>query len=251
MVRVPIKIMVLGPSGGGKTTALRDLNPKTTGIINCDRKNLPLEGAAQNYKTIENADGSPNLEKSNYVMPSMLSSAIRAFESFESRADINTIVIDTFSHIVMADYIENAVGKEFKDYMKMGKTAYILLDMARDSKKNVIVLIHSEIVFNDMGDRVIQVKVPGKMIHSFEAPSFFTTVLITHMERKDKKNHFYFRTQPEANNDPVKNPVRFKGEEATNVLSFLEPNNIRVIMDKLEEYELSMLAEPKLVAKAS
>ncbi len=230
------KILGLGPSGGGKSSSLRNLDPKRTAIINPDRKELPIEGWIENYKTIFDSDGMPDLKKSNYVEPALASSVINVFKAWEEREDIDTIVTDTATQMIVADYVDNAIGKDYSGYQKMGKNFYSLMDLVRDSKKNVIVFAHSEIIFNEMGDRVIQMTSPGKMIHSFSPPSFFTTVLITHMERKDKKNRYYFRTQPEANNDPVKSPVRFKGEEVIPCLEFLEPNDMKLILEKLEAF---------------
>lgn len=234
------KILVLGPPGGGKSTSARNMNPKTTGIISPDRKELPLEGWIDNYVTIFDKDGVPDLMKSNFVEPSIPSSVVRTFEAWDQRPDLDTILIDTVTQMIMADYVGNAIGKDYKEYQKMGKNFYLLMDLMRDSQKNIVIYAHSELIFNEMGDRVIQMATPGKMIQSFSPPSFFTTVLITHMERKEKKNSFYFRTQPDSINDPVKNPVRFRTENgveiAENALNYLEPNDIKVVLDKLEAF---------------
>lgn len=228
--------MVLGPSGGGKSSSMRSMNPKTTGYINSDRKEPPLEGWVDVYKTVLLPSGAPDWEKSNYVEPSMSSTVLKAFTEWEKRDDIEAIMLDTVSHMIMADYIDNAIGKDYKEYQKMGKSFYSLMDLVLDSRKNVVIYGHSEITFNDLGDKVIKMVSQGKMIEGFVPPSFFTTVLHTHMEIKEKKHYYYFRTRPDFNNDPVKNPARFVGEEATNALDYLEPNNIRVILDKLSAF---------------
>ena len=38
-------VIVVGKSGSGKSTSLRNLNPKTTAVINTERKQLPFKGA--------------------------------------------------------------------------------------------------------------------------------------------------------------------------------------------------------------
>lgn len=230
------KIMVLGPTGGGKTTSMRNLDPKTTGIISPDRKESQIEGWEENYKTVLSPNGLPDWNKSNFITTGMPSTVIAALAAWEARPDIQTIAIDTLTHLITADYVENAIGKDYAGYQKMGKNFYMIMDMMLDSKKNIIVYAHSTIDFNEMGDRVIRMASQGKMVEAFVPPSFFTTVLITHMEMKDKKPHYYFRCQPTSNNDPVKSPVRFKGEEATNVLNFLENNDIQAILDKLSAF---------------
>lgn len=230
------KVMVLGPSGGGKSSSLRGLDPKVTGYINADRKEPPLEGWMDKYKQILLPSGIPDWEKSNYCEPSMPSTVLKAFVEWEKREDLKHIVVDTVSHMIMADYIQNAIGKDFKEYQKMGKHFYELMDLVLDSRKNCLLYAHSELTFNDMGDKVLKMVSQGKMIEGFVPPSFFTTVLHTHMEIKDKKHSYYFRTKPDFNGDPVKNPARFVGEEATNALDYLEPNNIGIILDKLSAF---------------
>jgi ABC-type phosphate transport system ATPase subunit len=44
-------IAIVGPSGTGKSTSIRSLNPKETFIINVARKELPFRGAEKLYNT--------------------------------------------------------------------------------------------------------------------------------------------------------------------------------------------------------
>lgn len=50
-------IAIVGPSGTGKSTSIKSLNPKETFIINVARKELPFRGAEKLY----------NVESKNYV----------------------------------------------------------------------------------------------------------------------------------------------------------------------------------------
>ena len=42
-------ILVIGESGAGKTTSCRKLDPKTTFIIDCDKKGLAWRGWKKSY----------------------------------------------------------------------------------------------------------------------------------------------------------------------------------------------------------
>lgn len=44
-------VIILGKSGAGKSTSIRDLNPKETVIINTLNKRLPFKGSNSMYNT--------------------------------------------------------------------------------------------------------------------------------------------------------------------------------------------------------
>lgn len=44
-------ICIAGESGSGKTTSMRNLDPKTTLYIDCDKKGLSWKGWKQQYNT--------------------------------------------------------------------------------------------------------------------------------------------------------------------------------------------------------
>ena len=63
-------IVILGESGTGKSTSLRNLDPQETFIINVLNKPLPFRG----YKKLYNAENKNFLESDNYkeIMPILL-----------------------------------------------------------------------------------------------------------------------------------------------------------------------------------
>lgn len=44
-------IAIMGESGSGKTTSMRNLNPETTYYIDCDKKGLSWRGWREQYKS--------------------------------------------------------------------------------------------------------------------------------------------------------------------------------------------------------
>ena len=61
------KILVQGPSGTGKSSAVEFLDPAETFVICCDKKALPFRGSQKVYKTARKPDGSIKYSASNYV----------------------------------------------------------------------------------------------------------------------------------------------------------------------------------------
>lgn len=237
------KVLVLGISGGGKTTSWRNMDPLTSRMINSDRKEPPIFGWEEKYKQILNPEGIPDYAKSNYITPSRPQSVIKAIEIWENLPEVQAYCIDTITHMTTTDYVENTIGKEFKDYQKMGKNFYNVVDLVRDSKKDVVIYGHLEREFNEFGDKVAKMKSPGKMIESFDPPSFFTTVLYSYVERKDGKSFGFFRTQKISDAEPFKSPAYVIGDEVKTALEFIEPNDIRVILDKLTAFRKGILKD--------
>jgi hypothetical protein len=236
------KIFALAESGMGKTSSLRNLPPEKTGIINSDKKELPIQGWKAKYKTIPSTDklpdGSfmPDLFKSNYIETSKFDSVMKVLAMWDARPDLEYIALDTATHLILHDYINNTIGKDYKAYQGMGKNFYMLADFVRQMKKNVVVFAHLDKTFNEVGDKKMGIKAPGKMIGDMVPESFFTTVLIGEVQRKDGKASHWYRTQS-MGDDPAKSPAYFIGEEVKTALELYEPNDIKLIFDKLKKYE--------------
>lgn len=232
------KIFVLGSSGAGKTFSLRNLDSKRTAIINPDRKTLPLQNWRNKYKWIKKEDGKTDLDKSNYVELSKPSHVLMALKAFSKRDDIDTIVIDTITHMITHNYMNDTVGKDFKAYQELGLNAYKIFNFISDCPKNVIVFGHTEEVFNELGQKTIKMRSFGKMIDSIVPPSFFTTVLITEVKKEDDVIKHLFRTQSINEIDIAKSPAMVKDDGTIeNALAFYIPNDITIVLDTLDKFE--------------
>ena len=226
----------MAPSGFGKTSSLRNLNPKETAIINVDRKSLPLYRWRKNYITVRKKDGTTDLEKSNYFEVDRPAHILAILSAMEKRSDIKNVVIDTITHLITATYMRDTIGKDFKAYQELGLSAYKIFDFIRTAKKNIIIMAHIDDSFNDMGQRKIEMKSYGKMIKDMEVPSFFTTVLMAEVKQKDDGREYLFRTQS-LGPDPAKSPARFDGDEVKTALPMYIPNDVNLVIETLNEFE--------------
>lgn len=233
------KLLILAPSGIGKSSSLRNLDPATTAIINCDKKELPLKGWRSNYQTVRNGEGKVDFTKSNYIETSSPSNVLTTLHSWNTRSDIKTIVIDTITHMITSDYMSNTIGKDFKAYQKMGKNFYDVIQFINSCDKDVIVMGHIEKRYNETGDLVYDMKSHGKMISDLVPASYFTCVLIGEKRKKaDGKSFDYvFRTQSEGE-DPAKSPAYFEGSEVKTALDLYEENDVKLILEKLKRFEV-------------
>ena len=97
-------VCIMGESGAGKTTSLRNLDYKTTFIIDADRKGLSWKGWKKKYNT----------ENKNYVQ----TSNVGAIENVISRIDtdfknIKVLVIDTINAIMVDDEMARMKEKNY------------------------------------------------------------------------------------------------------------------------------------------
>ena len=235
------KLLILGPTGLGKTSSLWNLPPEHTGIINCDMKALPLNGWRKNYVTVRTADGKVDIGKSNYVETNKAASVLKVLQIWETSPQIKTIVIDTITHLITKDYMTSTIGKDYKAYQALGKSFYDMIDYIANSKKNIIVFGHAEKRINETGDMIWEMKSHGKMITDLVPASYFTTVLMAEKLRDaedPKKFRYVFRTQSEGF-DPAKSPAWMESGVPKTALEFYEDNNVAEILDKLEAFEIT------------
>ena len=67
-------ICIAGESGSGKTTSMRNLDPKTTLYIDCDKKGLSWKGWKQQYNT----------ENKNYIKTDFVQQVLIALKNLET-----------------------------------------------------------------------------------------------------------------------------------------------------------------------
>ena len=74
------KVLLVGQSGKGKTFAFRNMDPNTTGFINCEQKPLPFKN---NFKY--------------HSKPNDYKEVLEAIKEYAKNDEITTIVVDSFS----------------------------------------------------------------------------------------------------------------------------------------------------------
>jgi len=230
-------IFIYGPSGQGKTTSIRNLNPKETAIINCDRKDLPLKGWKKSYMTHYNNEGKPDLSKSNYVETDKPKSVLKTLQTWNNRPDIKYIVIDTITHMMGAEFMRHALERGYDKFTNLGVDTNDVLSAIRSSTKNIAVFAHSDEVRNSDGISITKVRSFGKLVdEKIEIPSLFTTVLFPIVYRKDEEVKYLFQTQSNGTNY-AKSPVGFDGDKTETALPFEMDNDVKKVFDLLLKFE--------------
>lgn len=215
--------MILGESGSGKSTSIRNLNPKETFIIQVLNKRLPFRGSKKKYTvcTKENPNGNiTQMDKYNYIL--------KTLDILEARKEIKNIILDDIQYIIIEEFISKAnqkfeKGEGYARYNEIANHYWQIIEKSKNMRDdlNIFFLTHSEI---DNEGRV-QVKTVGKLLsEKIYIPAYFTCVLMTRVET----NGYFFQTQS-SGFDPCKSPMGMFEED-------LIPNDLQYVVDKIKNY---------------
>lgn len=200
-------IGIMGESGAGKTTSLRTLDPKTTYVIDADKKGLSWKGWKQQY----------NIENKNYIaMDEPL--AIRSLcKNINDKANhIKTLVIDTLNGAMVADEMRRSKDKGFDKWQDLAQCMWGVIDDCLKYREDltVIFICHSQTDMNDAGYMWTRIKTSGKKLDKICLESKFNTVLLA----KVVDGKHIFETQ--SNFSTAKSPLgAFESMEIENDMS--------------------------------
>ncbi len=146
-------VLVLGESGSGKSSSIRNLDFKETFIINIISKPLPFRG----YKRFYNEENKNYLESDNYGDILKYLKAIN-----ERREDIKNIIIDDFGYAITNSFMRKANQNGYQKYTDLGLEVFTILDVITKLREDIFcfVMMHTDI---DQQGRY-KPKTAGKMI---------------------------------------------------------------------------------------
>lgn len=215
-------IGIMGESGSGKTTAMRNLDPTTTFYVDCDKKGLNFKGWREKYNT----------DKKNYVATdsfSIVKGFLDRVNTEEQFKHIKTIVIDTLNGMMVAEemrILTTQGGDKRSMWTDLAANGWDIINKALTLRDDLTVLIlcHSETVSDDNGIVKTRIKTNGRKLEKLVLESKMTTVIWA--VRKDDK----YKLILSADNVTCKAPL---GAFDTDTL---EDNDIVPVLKALEEY---------------
>ena len=191
-----LPVLILGESGTGKTTSLRNCTPDRFGIINVSKKPLPFRSALKPYNTDDYGKivGALKLAKT----PS--------------------IVIDDSQYLMVNAFMRRFKEQGYQKYSDIANAHWSLIDFIINSlPENMIVYLLSHIERDQNGNE--KAKTVGKMIDQYiTLEGLFTIVLKTRV--MDGK--YTFQTH-NSGYDTVKSPLgMFDADEIDNDLLLVD-----------------------------
>jgi len=201
------KILVMGESGTGKSTSLRNCDPATTAIINPVGKPLPFRGS----KKFSTLNGETDSDK------------ICEFMKNAAAAGAKIIVVDDFQYILALPYMDRIKETGWDKYNDFGSNYFKIIDVCKELPDDVCVyyLTHCETL--DSG--LTTVKLIGKLLREkITIEGLFTIVLKTGVS----EGKYYFFTQNDGK-DTVKSPMGMFDTYAVD-------NDLKYIDSKIRNY---------------
>ena len=194
-------IAIVGPSGTGKSTSIKTLNPKETFIINVARKELPFKGAEKLY----------NVESKNYMEVDDLAQITGLLGTISEKAPhIKNIVMDDAIYAMSFLMMKKANEVGFSKFTNLAKDVTNLLTSARKLRNDlkIFYITHSENI-EDEGKIVGQkIKTIGKMLdNQIVLEGLFTIALYTHVGEDKEENATYHFVTNRWRNYPAKSPM--------------------------------------------
>lgn len=210
-------IGIMGESGAGKTTSMRNLDPATTYYIDCDKKGLSWRGWKKQY----------NAESKNYFSTDKQSEVLTIMQGInDKRPNIKTIIIDTLNGIMVADEMRRSKEKGYDKWMDLAVSVYGIIDYALTMRDDITVIFvcHSQTVRDDSGYMFTSIKTNGQKLSKIGLETKFPIVLYA----KCVDGNYLFETQ--ANFSTAKTPMGMFAEKTIS-------NDISEVLKAIEEYE--------------
>ena len=97
-------VLIIADSGTGKSTSIRNLDPKETFIINIANKPLPFKGWKKNYTNISKEN-----PKGNMTSASSASGIVKAMQHVNDKMpQVKTLVIDDWQYMSSFEYFNSS-----------------------------------------------------------------------------------------------------------------------------------------------
>lgn len=178
-------VLIMGESGTGKSTSMRNCDPATTAVVNPVGKPLPFKGSGK-FEMLNSQTESRKITK---------------FMKEQAAAGKKLIVVDDFQYILSVPYMNRIKENGWDKWNDFGANYFEIIEVCKELPADVIVayMTHTETLENG----VTTIKLIGKLLREkITIEGLFTIVLRTGVN----EGKYYFYTQ-NSGKDTVKSPM--------------------------------------------
>lgn len=198
-------VLIMGESGTGKSTSMRNCNPATIAVVNPVGKPLPFKN---HFDMLNNETDARKITK---------------YMKEQAAAGKKLIVVDDFQYILAVPYMNRIKETGWDKYNDFGANYFEIINVCKELPDDVIVayMTHLETLENGL----TTVKLIGKLLREkITIEGLFTVVLRTGVNEAK----YYFYTQ-NSGKDTVKSPLGMFPAYAID-------NDLNYVADKIRNY---------------
>ena len=178
-------IAIVGESGTGKSTSLRNLNPETTFIISTTGKPLPFRAWKKKYSPIKiegkNVSG-------NYYVSSKWDQILKILQIIDKMMPhIKQVIIDDFQYVLSYEFVDRATEVGYTKFSELAQHAMEILRYSEKMREDckMIFLTHSENVGDNVNPKYV-IKTVGKLLsEKVTLEGLFTYIFFTKVSEGD------------------------------------------------------------------
>ena len=178
-------IAIVGESGTGKSTSLRNLNPETTFIISTTGKPLPFRAWKKKYIPIKiegkNVSG-------NYYVSSKWDQILKILQIIDKMMPhIKQVIIDDFQYVLSYEFVDRATEVGYTKFSELAQHAMEILRYSEKMREDckMIFLTHSENVGDNVNPKFV-IKTVGKLFcENATLEGLFTYIFFTKVSEGD------------------------------------------------------------------
>ena len=138
------KILIMGESGTGKSTSMRNCDPTTTAVVNPVGKPLPFKAK---FDMLNNETDARKITR---------------YMKEQAAAGKKLIVVDDFQYILAVPYMNRIKETGWDKYNDFGANYFEIIDVCKDLPDDVVVVYMTHLETLDNG--LTTVKLIGKLL---------------------------------------------------------------------------------------
>lgn len=220
-------VIILGKSGVGKSTSIKDLDPKQTVIINTLNKRLPFKGSNNMY----------NAENKNLFHADNYGTVINYLKVISEKAlHVKNIVLDDIIYVMRKEYFSRAKEAGYGKYTELASHFQQIISTCENLRQdlNVFFILHSEDVISDSSVTGYKVSTIGKLLDNQYNPVEVVPMVLYAAIKYDEKGNpeygFYTHAFKEGQIEiPAKTPEGMFDSD------FI-PNSLGTVVKAMNDY---------------
>jgi len=221
-------VLIMGPSGSGKSRSIMTLDPKETFLINSLGKKLPFRGSGVMYTPYVREKNTGNMLKTNNSLR-----VIQALNVINKELPhIKNVVIDDNTHQSSMEFLRRINESSWNKFNDIASNMVGIVETAKNLREDLVVYILHHTRSRGDGvteDKKTEAMTLGKLVDeklsSYE--SFFTMVLLAAKEKTDDGISYCFYTA-----DPDSTAKSPEGMFESNKI----PNDLALVRKSMECY---------------